>query len=1237
MAGSVSAGSVIYEVDIDTSRLIQGRREIDAALNGLSGNMGRLETSVSRTERSIGTMQNTMSKLSGVARGLLAALSVQQVAEWGNEWVTVNNKLANSVRSTEQLSEVTQRVFDISQSTMSSLGATATLYGRLERATRSAGTSTKDLITLTSTINKGLAVSGATTAEASSTMTQLSQALASGVLRGEEFNSLSENGSRLAVALADSLGLTIGQLRSMAAEGKLTTQVVVNGLLQQSDKIAKEFANTTMTMGQAITVATNNITKFVGESSSVPTGIKAFNTGIVSLSQNLDTISNIIAALAVVMGSRFVGALSLAGAAKIKYAADTMAAAKASSIAAKDAEVEAAAKLRLAEVEKLATIETLKLAEGRLATLRTTNASVSAEVRLAEAEAAQVRTQIAQIESEKVLEAQRLKAQITEQGRIATATRMAQLQQSSAALNQRLASAEAATAQARAAAIASAEASVSSARLAAADATGVATAANARYIASQEASVIASRAAALSTGLLRGALGLLGGPAGVAMIAGAAIYYFWQKAKQAREEAIAFADGIDKLNSSLTSMNNTQLRGSIADANISIRAQQSAVDDLEKEVLGLTERYSKFTPQAAAAAERMGTATSFAREQKDVFDELNQKTRDLADKKDKLAKTEATAAEANRILTNNMLTSMGVHDSLIEKGSTLERVQGAVARAFGMTAEEINRASQAGQNFNPKALQISPPTEDGTKNILNLEEQNALLKIQDERVRAVTKAQMEQAKVTKNRNQINEAGRLAGENFDLQKQEEERRKAQQNAQSESNKAATAAESDAQKLQRLKEASEQSAESTEELSRAQAILNAQNSLSKNASAEMIRQAGEYAATKWDTANALKAQAAAEKLLPETKENASYRQDMKDLQTALDGKKITQREYDRTAERLEEQHQINLAKIRAEGVVSPTAQAKGEIDPVQQLANQHAQELAMIQQFETQKGQITQRGLELMNAANQQYEQQRIAAQWEIWRQQGLGYEVAAAAFDSFAGNASNALTGILTGSMSVNEAMRSISSTILNEVINTFVQMGVQQAKSAIMGATAQNAAIATTTAAQVGALGVTTAASATAAGTTMAAWLPAALVASIGSFGAAAVVGGGALLAAFGLITALSGKRKNGGPVSAGSMYQVGEGGMPEIYRSNSGKQYMIPGDNGSVISNSDMQSGSGGMRVTHNVYNYASGVNVQTQSSQRDGELLVETFLTDLDTGGPMSNGIQQHFGLSRKANGDL
>ncbi|HBM3155073.1 TPA: tape measure protein [Klebsiella michiganensis] len=455
------------------------------------------------------------------------------------------------------------------------------------------------------------------------------------------------------------------------------------------------------------------------------------------------------------------------------------------------------------------------------------------------------------------------------------------------------------------------------------------------------------------------------------------------------------------------------------------------------------------------------------------------------------------------------------------------------------------------------------------------------------------------------------------------------------ARKESNKVGkqseTQSESIAQKLANLKQQSELAADSTQELSREQAILTAQLSLGKGATQEQVALAGQYAATKWDTANAIRAQAAAEKLLPETRENASYTQDVKDLQTALDAKKITQQQYDQTSEQLEQQHQVNLAKIRAQQTVSPMQEARGQIDPVQQLANQHAQELALIQQFETQKGQITLRGIELMNAANTQYEQQRIAAQWEIYRNQSLGNEALAASFDALAGNASNALTGMITGSMSAQEAMQSLSSTVLNSLINSFVQMGVEWAKNAIMGAATQQAAIAATTSAQVAGIGVQTAASTTAAAATTAAWTPAAMMSSIASLGGAVAIGVGAMAG----ILALSGKRKNGGPVSAGSMYQVGEGGKPEIYQASTGKQYMIPGDNGKVISNKDM-NGGGGLNVQVVINNQASSAEPQyVGATQNDGNYVLEFLISDAERNGPYISTLQSTLGLSRKANG--
>lgn len=442
---------------------------------------------------------------------------------------------------------------------------------------------------------------------------------------------------------------------------------------------------------------------------------------------------------------------------------------------------------------------------------------------------------------------------------------------------------------------------------------------------------------------------------------------------------------------------------------------------------------------------------------------------------------------------------------------------------------------------------------------------------------------------------------------------------------EQKKGESQAERNAKVVEEYSQKAKLAADSTSELSREQAILAAKQKLT-NATPQQVAQVERDAAAAWDTANALKAQAAAQKLLPETRENASYQQDMKDLKTALDGKRITQQQYDQTSEQLEAQHQANLAKIRSQQVVNPTQQALAEVDPVQQLANQHAQELALIQQFEQQGVLAHQNALALKNAADTQYEQQRTAAQWEILSQQSLGYNMLTSAVDAFSGNASNAITGLLTGTMSAQEAMQSLGNTILNSVINSIVQVGVEMLKNFILSQTLGAAAQAAN------------AASAIAGGAAaLAAWTPAAIAASIATGGTASATGLTAYKGAqaAGLATSVLGARYNGGPVSAGGLYQVGEKGKPEIYQASTGKQYMIPGDNGKVISNKDMQSG-GGISVQVNVINQSTGATVQSADGyMQDGSAVVDLLITDMERGGPVSSQMQQTFGLSRKAQG--
>ncbi|EBS0092819.1 hypothetical protein DTV17_24255 [Salmonella enterica subsp. enterica serovar Tennessee] len=376
-----NVGDIEYVIKADTAQLLRADKQVRDVTDGMEGGFKRADKAASSLTSSFGS-------LSRVATSLMAILSVQQVSQYADAWTTLNNKLANAIRPNEQLLDVTERVFNITQQTRASLDATATLYARLERGTRQYNTSAEDLAKLTTIINQGFVVSGATAQEAENAIIQLSQGIASGVLRGEEFNSVAEQGSRLMVALADSMGVGIGELRQMAAAGKLTTDVVVNGLLSQGVTIGNEFANTTTTISQALQVAGNNITKFFGENSTVKTGTAIFNDAVISVSENIGALSAILTAAAAVMGSRYVGALTMATAAKVKAAVAARNQSAAEMQAAQAVANKAAADLRAAAVAKERALDEIRLAEMMKQTAVSATNAAAAEQRLSVARVA---------------------------------------------------------------------------------------------------------------------------------------------------------------------------------------------------------------------------------------------------------------------------------------------------------------------------------------------------------------------------------------------------------------------------------------------------------------------------------------------------------------------------------------------------------------------------------------------------------------------------------------------------------------------------------------------------------------------------------------------------------------------------------------------------------------------------------------------------------------------------------
>lgn len=397
------------------------------------------------------------------------------------------------------------------------------------------------------------------------------------------------------------------------------------------------------------------------------------------------------------------------------------------------------------------------------------------------------------------------------------------------------------------------------------------------------------------------------------------------------------------------------------------------------------------------------------------------------------------------------------------------------------------------------------------------------------------------------------------------------RSAQSSANSEAKKAATEQENIANKLEQLRQKSLLTAESTRELSREQSILAAQQSLGKGATQEQINLAGQYAAKAWDNANALKAQAEAEKKRVEAVKGFAALKSQTSPMFAV-----------------ETNYQKDLAALNAYAVAYP-------------------QKIAEVEQTRA--------------TIEEQYRQQRLAAMWQEWSQQNAATQAAAAAFDAFGQTASNALTGVLTGSMSVSEALQSIGSNVLNAVINSFVQMGVEWLKSVIMGQAGMAAASAATAAQAAG---------------IAAAMAPAAAMTSLATGGANAVAAQAGIVSTVGVAKAMSvaGALKNGGPAQAGAMYQVGENNLPEIFQASNGNQYMIPGDSGKVISNKDLTGGGSGIVIYNNVTNNSSGAAAtSTAKDNGDGSVTIETIVADINEGGPISQAITSNTTATRRA----
>ncbi|EHU1903030.1 tape measure protein [Acinetobacter baumannii] len=342
-----------------------------------------------RNARNLGNELDSIERKGDFATKSMDALSVatRQLAGYMAGLVTVSaaiskmdtytglqNRLKLVTNNQVELNKATEDTFRIAQKTYSAWDSVLQVYQRFSDNAKTLNLTMDDTARLTETVSKAVAISGASAEAADAALVQFGQALASGTLRGEELNSVMEQTPALAKAIAQGMGITVGELRSVAAEGKITSQEIVKALKNVQDEVDALFAKTDITIGQSLTLLNNEITKFVGEAGKGSGAAQALSGSIQLLANNLNLIADSAFAIGIGLMTKAVLTKTVAVQASIAASAQQRAASLA----------EAQAQAQLLGVEALRAKQSAALAITELGLARAEyNAATTAKERAA--------------------------------------------------------------------------------------------------------------------------------------------------------------------------------------------------------------------------------------------------------------------------------------------------------------------------------------------------------------------------------------------------------------------------------------------------------------------------------------------------------------------------------------------------------------------------------------------------------------------------------------------------------------------------------------------------------------------------------------------------------------------------------------------------------------------------------------------------------------------------------------
>ncbi|HCM9486460.1 phage tail tape measure protein [Enterobacter kobei] len=256
-------------------------------------NGGRQAAAAAReSESALSDLTTGFASAGKAAAAASAAFATGKIVQIADEWNSVNARLKQASSSADDFAASQRQLMEISQRTGTAFADNANLFSRAAASMREYGYSSDEVLKITEAVSTGLKLSGANTQEASSVITQFSQALAQGVLRGEEFNAVNESGDRVIRALAAGMGVARKDLKSMADQGQLTIDKVVPALVGQLDNLQDEFKSLPQTVSGSLQKVTNSFMQWVGGIDQATGATAGLSGGLDSLAQTLDAFTS---------------------------------------------------------------------------------------------------------------------------------------------------------------------------------------------------------------------------------------------------------------------------------------------------------------------------------------------------------------------------------------------------------------------------------------------------------------------------------------------------------------------------------------------------------------------------------------------------------------------------------------------------------------------------------------------------------------------------------------------------------------------------------------------------------------------------------------------------------------------------------------------------------------------------------------------------------------------------------